>query len=392
MRLFATTLLFLSPTLLANEFSGNLGLEGTYFPQDPAHVGQTDHHFSISLQPEYRKRWNHGRGKFTFVPFLRWDHADDERTHGDIRELDVVLAQGEWEFQAGISKVFWGVTESQHLVDIINQTDLVERLDGEDKLGQPLVRVSRFLENGSLSLYVLPYFRERTFPGEKGRFRTALVVDGEHPSYESKREEHHVDYALRWSQSLGNVDIGVHWFSGTARDPEFVPTMRSMETMQLTPHYPLLRQAGLDAQYTGDAWLWKLEAIHRNTKRENYHALVGGFEYTVYGITERAADLGLLAEYHHDSRDQPAGSPFQNDLFVGMRFTLNDVQSTEVLAGAFLDLEDQARSLRLEASRRLGDDMKVSLEAQVFSNTVEMEPFHALRQDDHIRFLWQKFF
>jgi len=392
MRLITILLLLISPNLFANGFSGNIGLEGTYFIHEPIHAEQSDNSFSISLQPEYRKRWNNGRGKFTFVPFLRWDNADAERSHADIRELDVVIAQGDWEFQAGISKIFWGVTESQHLVDIINQTDLVEGLDGEEKLGQPMLRVSRFLESGSLNLYVLPYFRERTFPGEKGRLRSSLVVDTDNPSYESEREEKHVDYAIRWSQSIDNVDFGVYWFSGTSRDPELTPVQSSQGNMQLKPYYPLLRQVGLDAQYTGDAWLWKLEAIYRDTDLNEYHAAVGGFEYTLYGIADSAADLGLLAEYHYDSRDKQATSPFQNDLFVGMRLALNDIQSTEALAGAFIDLDGQARSLRLEASRRLGDDMKLSLEAQIFSNTDETEALHAFRKDDHIQLTWQKFF
>ena len=41
----------------------------------------------------------------------------------------------------GAAKVFWGTAESRHLVDIINQTDAVEDIDEEDKLGQPMVKV-----------------------------------------------------------------------------------------------------------------------------------------------------------------------------------------------------------------------------------------------------------
>lgn len=383
--------LFASSSVLADGFSGNIGIEGRFFPNDPAHAGQADNSYSISLQPEYRKRWDNGRKKFTFVPFYRWDSEDDERTHGDIRELDFVMAQGDWEFQAGISKVFWGVTESQHLVDIINQTDLVEGLDGEEKLGQPMLRVSRFLENGSIDAYILPYFRERTFPGEQGRFRTALPVDTDNATYESDDEEKHMDYAVRWNQSVGNVDFGLSWFEGTSRDPEFNVATKNGKTV-LQPHYPLIRQAGLDLQYTGDAWLWKLESIHRDTNDGSYNASVGGFEYTIPGIADSSADLGLLAEYHHDSRGKDATTPFQKDLFLGTRLAMNDVQSTELLAGAFIDLDDQARSFRVEASRRLGDDMKLNLEAQMISDTDVNEPFHSIRDDDYVQLEWQKFF
>ena len=70
----------------------------------------------------------------TFTPFFRLDSSDGERTHLDIRELLWQSYGDTWEVRAGLGKVFWGVTESQYLVDVINQTDLVESPDGEDRL------------------------------------------------------------------------------------------------------------------------------------------------------------------------------------------------------------------------------------------------------------------
>ena len=54
------------------------------------------------------------------------------------------------ELRAGIGRVFWGVTESYHLVDVINQTDLVENVDRKDKLGQPLVNFTLVRDWGAL--------------------------------------------------------------------------------------------------------------------------------------------------------------------------------------------------------------------------------------------------
>ena len=80
-------------------------------------------------------------------------------SHVDIRELNLLYTQDNWEGIAGISRVFWGVTESGHLVDIINQTDQLEGFDGEDKLGQAMIRISRLFDQNSVDLYVLPGFR-----------------------------------------------------------------------------------------------------------------------------------------------------------------------------------------------------------------------------------------
>ena len=157
------------------DFSGSIALESRFFSQSPLDSGQRgDVSVSIAFQPEYYLEWDGRDQSFTFVPFVRWDQHDNERTHWDIRELFWLRAWEDWELSAGIRKVFWGVTESQHLVDIINQTDLVENLDGEDKLGQPMIKASWIQDWGTVEAYWMPFFRERTFPGSTRRQKPRL--------------------------------------------------------------------------------------------------------------------------------------------------------------------------------------------------------------------------
>ncbi len=381
----------------ALDLDGFVGVEGIVFPNESPNEAQQDHGLSVSLQPEVRNQWQSERSQsdysFTFIPFVRWDSEDDERSHGDIRELNLLVAKGDWEFQAGLGKVFWGVTESRHLVDIINQTDAVESSDGEQKLGQPMLRMTRVLGNGALDFFILPGFRERTFSGEAGRFGPPLQVDTDNPLYESSDEDDHIDFALRWSQSVGAVDFGLSWFEGTGRDPTLVPMMPAGSPAPvLTPFYPQIEQAGLDLQYTGEAILWKLEAIHRSSTEESYNAATGGFEYTFFSLREGALDLGVLAELHHDSRGEASPDPFQNDLFFGGRLTLNDVNSSTLLAGAIVDLDHQGKSFRIEASRRIGDRIKVNLELQNFWNISEADPLFGVRDSDYLKFEWRYYF
>jgi hypothetical protein len=294
-----------------------------------------------------------------------------------------------WELRVGIRKDYWGVSESQHLVDIINQTDAIEGSDGEDKLGQPMFRVSHLSDNGTLSFYLLPYFRERTFAGTKGRFRGALPVDTKDISYESSKEKKHIDYAVRLNHTFDEIDVGLSYFDGTSRTPLFTPDLTKGVLKQ---HYPLLKQVGLDLQYTGEAWLWKLEAVNRDTNKENYNAAVGGFEYTLPGIGDTGTDLGLLAEYHHDSRGEVLNAPFQNDLFLGARVGLNDIDGTEFLAGTFIDLDNQSKIFRIEGSRRIGKGLKINIEAQTFMDIDKNDPLNSLKKDGFIQVELQKYF
>ena len=380
-------------TAWPGQLTGWIATEAQLFTRSATGRRQ-DHSENVSLaaELEYHHAWDKGRQVFRFVSFYRHDPHDERRTHFDMRELIWTKADDQWELKAGIGKVFWGVTESQHLVDIINQTDLIENVDGEDKLGQPMVNLSLIGDWGTVGLFVLPGFRERTFPGSEGRLRTAPPVDTDRPLYESGARQWHVDYAVRWFQTIGALDIGAYHFFGTSREPQLVVELDGSGRPSLRPRYDLIHQTGLDAQLTIDNWLWKVEAIARHGQGRGFHALVGGFEYTLFGLGGSQADLGLLLEYSFDDRPNNAAGPFQNDLFTGLRFVANDTQSTEVLAGVTVDLDSGARAWNIEASRRFGSNWKASLEARIFADTPSDDPLNVLSQDDSILLELKLFF
>ena len=270
-------------------------------------------------------------------------------------------------------------------MDIINQTDLVEQPDGEAKLGQPMIDLTLIGSWGTLDFFVLPGFRERTFPGPEGRLRTDLVVDTDNPIFESDKEEQHIDFAIRWAHYIGIWDIGLSHFHGTSRDPIFVPDFEAEPLPVLRPFYPQIDQTGLDLQATIESWLLKLEVIRRSGfGEETYVAATGGFEYTLYGVWGSVADIGLLSEYSYDDRRQNITVPFDNDVFAGLRLTLNDTQSTTLLTGCFFDLDETGRVCRVEGSRRINDNWFLELEVRVFSKLGDRHPLYALRQDDFV--------
>jgi len=376
----------------SSELSGNISLDSRVFFNDARYASQEANSFSIAFEPEYYATWGEGNQRLVVQPFVRYDANDEERRHADFRELYWRGGFEDFELTVGAAKVFWGVTESNHLVDIINQTDLVENLDGEDKLGQPMVNLAFIKDWGTLEIFVLPYFRERTFAGKDGRLRAPQVIDTDHPTFESGAKEHHVDVAARWSHYIGDWDIGLAHFSGTSREPTLVPGLDSNGNPVLTPHYQQIDQTSLDLQATKGDWLWKLEAISSRNDSGRYTAFVGGFEYTLVGVRDSVHDLGLLLEYHFDDRNNLATSGLQNDVFIGLRWVLNDVQSTEILAGAVVDADSQATFASIEASRRIGDSWKVTLEARAFTNLDSSEPLFAVRDDDYFELQVARYF
>lgn len=388
-KLFALPAIFLVPLYaVAGDLSGNISVETRLFPQSPTDMAQGGNNLSLAFQPEYYLEWSGGYQSITFVPYYRYDRTDAERTHFDLRELQWQYIARSWEFRAGYRRVFWGVIETYHLVDVINQTDLVENPDFEDKLGQPMLNLALVRDWGTIDLFLLLGFRERTFAGQKGRLRFPLTIDTEKTEYESDDKENHLDFAIRYEHSLGIWDIGISHFIGTNRDPIIDPTKSF-----IFPFYEQIDQTSLDLQATGDGGLLlKLEALTRKGTGDRYFAASGGLEYTLYGIKETNADLGILLEYHYDDRGSAATTPFQDDLFIGTRIALNDVQSTDLLAGAIIDVETGGSALVLESTRRIGESWKLEVQIRSFVNAKMGDPLYGFRNDDMLQVELFKYF
>ncbi len=374
------------------DWSSNVELQSRLFARDALWPGQGSQAAQVSLAATAELRWRNAEGdqRASIIPFLRRDSVDDERNLVDLQEAYWAWEGDSLELLAGVNTVFWGVTESVHLVDIVNQTDAAGDVDGEDKLGQPMVNLTWQQDWGLLSAYVMPYFRERNYPGVDGRLRTPLPVDSDRAVYESSSDEYHVDVALRYSHYIGDIDVGLSVFSGTSREPRLIP---ADDAPVLLPHYDQIDQFGVDLQYTRDAWLWKLEAIARNGYSETFAAAVGGFEYTFYQVAQSGADIGVLLEYQYDGRNEL--EPFttaDNDVFAGLRLALNDTQDTSLLAGIAYDTVTGETFFNVEAERRIGNSISLEVRMRAFSGAGPQDMTYAVVRDDYVQIRLAKYF
>ena len=374
------------------DISGSVELQARGFWQNPQWVGQDDRALQGSVISTTEVRWYNegGNVRAAFIPYLRWDATDDERDLADLREAYWAFEGDDYELLVGANTVFWGVTESVHLVDIINQTDFAGDIDGEDKLGQMMVSLMLQRDWGEITGFVMPAFRERTFAGVDGRFRPPLPVDTDNALYESSDEETHVDFALRYSHYIGDIDIGLNVFSGTSREPRFVP---AADGQSLLPVYDQIDQLGVAVQYTKEAWLWKLEAIARDGVTQSFAAAVGGFEYTFYQVSESTIDVGLLLEYQYDGRNEfEPVTIADNDVFVGTRLAFNDVQDTAVLAGLSYDTDTGETFINIEAERRFGDNWFAELRVRAFNGAAQVDATTWLQKDDYVQLSLARYF
>ncbi len=392
--------LFIVSDAQAVDLSGFAAAELRAFPESPAFSTQNPGfaQSSVFVQPEIRQEWSDGANRITLIPFGRYDSVDSRRSHWDIREFNWLHKGNGWNLRAGVGKVFWGVTESRHLIDIVNQTDAVEGLRGEDMLGQPMVNLNIPTKYGNWNLLYLPYFRERTFPSRRGRLRFELPVDTEQAQI-NHATNWHPDWAVRWSHTFGRWDVGIAYFSGVSREPRLVPNALVSPTA-LIPVYELINQVSLDVQGAVGQWLLKMEVMTRDVPGKRFAAAVAGFEYTESGILGSGADLGLLLEYQYDGREKLSRTiltntlptPHDNDVFAGIRLALNDEQNSQLLFGVTIDVNTQATVASFKGSRRIGDNWKLEMESLAFFNIPQSDILFGPSRDDYVQMRVIRFF
>ncbi len=362
-------------TPLRGQWEGDVALGAQWFAA-AAGPDRSALEVALALRAAFQHDWDRGRQSLAVEPFLRWDPRG-ERTLFDLQAAAWRYRGGSWDVALGIREVFWGVTESRQLVDVINQRDPVVGGPGYEKLGQPLVSLATHQDWGSVDLMFMPYFRPRSYTGHAGLlWSSARVV-------ESGAGGWRWDWAARWSHRLGALDFGLLQFVGTNREPRFETETGSAGATFLTPHYERITQTGADVQLLVGRWICKLEALTLDPESGRYVAATGGLEYAF------ADYLSVFGEYAFDSRGDDATTSFNDDVFAGARLWWQDGQ---LRAGVFVDRRTLNSVLSLSANRRLGNAAVLAVEAGAFIGREDREPPEAPRQHTHVALSLARYF
>lgn len=368
---------------VADSLNVELGAEYQYFSKKLN--AELPNAYQSNADVNLRFKYDRQFGDWTLLTdlYANADQQDDHRSRVDAKALALTYSTTEFDVTVGALTEFWGVAESRHLVDVINQTVVADNIDEESKLGQPMLKTQLHEQWGNVQFYVMPLFRERIYASEEGRLRPLVPILSS-ARYESSTEKKHTDFAARYTNTVDSWDLGVSYFQGTARAPLLMPEI-VQQHVYLRPYYQQMAQTGIDIQHTSDSLLLKAEAIHRHNHAEkDYYSSVLGFEYTQVGVFNSAIDLGYLVEHLYDSRGTKATTPFAQDAFVGLRLVTNDVAQTTYLLGSYIDLDSKNKAYRFEMSTRLRDGLTLSVEGQAFSKQNPTELLYSFQKDDYV--------
>ena len=326
--------------------------------------------------------------EFLIEPYLRYDRHDKNRSLFDFKENNLTYYYNDIQLKAGISEVFWGITESKNLVDIINIKDVTDG-DQKAKLGQSLLVYSNYSEKfGSLDFYYLPFFKNSSQIGETGRLRLSKPIENYNIVYEGGAGSKVPSWALKWEYSLGVLDFSLQGFRGNSRESSTIPKLENSQ-LKYYQGYERISQIGTYLQVISGPIIYKLEAIKRNGQknakniRENFYSYTLGLEYLINNLFENKWDLISFIEYHNDDRNNDSTDVFQNDLFLATRLNFNNIDGTEILTSITLDTDGGGNTSTLELSSRITDNIRVTGSYNSYWSLNNKDILHSFRRDNY---------
>jgi hypothetical protein len=344
------------------EYKGNIGFEAQYLHHDIDN--KRDNALALRLEGEVKKEL----GDAVFVAKIKGilDKDDQERRYVDFNDFYYQYNFEDSDILVGRNTRFWGALEFYNLTDVFNTKDFLDDpFDYDSKLGAWNIAYTKYLENSEISLIVKLH-------EERQRMQDSKSVNNFFPlPYHDKpitqKDENRPSIFLKYAGSGEEVqvDYGVVYQNGYDAQ-----RYMSMEGGKLQQNAYIVNKLMGYATYINGDTIYKTElayVLSEEEKVSDYVEVGLGVEHTLYSFWDKR-DLGLLAEYYRyeakDSDKVDVNKFFANDVTLGFRLSLNDLDSSEVLGGLDVDLDNEEKIFFVEYQTRLLDSYKLKTSYQ----------------------------
>lgn len=295
-----------------------------------------------------------GKNRIYVEPGYRWDDNITNRTRGTLKEFYWLFEKGELDVKFGRIVEHWGVMESRSVVDVINSVDNYESFLYNEKIAQEALKVGFLRGSARVDLYALQNFEPTHFYNVPNRLQPYEVTEIEYGKNAGPDE---IDFAGRYSQYFGDLEIAGSVLFGTNREPLLVT-----DGLGLKARYNRMSQQGLEISLVESKWLYKLEAFaHQGDgERDNFHGLSVGGEYSFLGFYGDS-DITFVGEYYYDEKQRMSSFlSSDNNVMAGARIEINDFYLSSLLAHLSVNLDDSEKTMFfLEGDIGISDALRV---------------------------------
>ena len=308
----------------------------------------------------------------------------NDRTFARLDELYLKYDLEDDSVSVGKSVKFWGALELRNIVDAFNPQELRDDMFETNKLGAWNISYSHYSESAEMGIivklneqnqpmatkpYVYYFFPEfitykDSLNTSNGKYRPSIYL-----TYIGSTDS---EYALDYAVIFQNGYDSLRYF--TPDKPQNLSPLSPTfgYPTEFTQNAYLVNKIMTYNTLVVDATLIKLEALFAKVDDEvnvgDYSHIAFGVEHTLENFYE-SASLGLIAEYYkfdtYESDkydDLELFETMQNDIFVGVRYSFNNAQSSSIIGGVVADFEYNEEIYYMKLDSRVGDMFKVALD------------------------------
>ncbi|WP_304545888.1 hypothetical protein [Sulfurimonas microaerophilic] len=358
-------------------FQGHVNLAAQTYISHPSGKHANNYTASAELEAAYNKE--------SFKAFMKLRGQQDyydlkaSAAHNDRSYLRVKELYGTYDFENsqlffGKNIRFWGALEVKNITDVFNLRDFRSDPTENDKMGSWNMAYTYYSDDAEISAIVKFYEENRKMPAYPYvyyPFTNQLIT------YESD---------LQTTKSQNSPSIYLK-YSGSG-DGEYALDYsiifehgydsQRFYNVPVAPEYKVYENAYYVNKFITyntlvvDSTLYKLEAVYADVLDQelisDYYHLGLGVEHTFTQVYKEA-DLGVLAEYYRYGAlqsdiytDIELFEVFQNDLFIGARYSFNEGNDASIVGGAIFDLEYDEQVYYIKYESRINDIFKLHLD------------------------------
>lgn len=341
------------------EHKSYLGYEYKSYPKSDD--TKRDFNSAITFQNELKYSFDDSK-IYSKVDILK-DFQEKERDYFHVTELYLSQRFDKFDLYFGKKIIFLGSLEANNIVDIFNRQNYRKDFLWEHRDGAYLSGINYYLEDDSILNIYLKGFEDDVrfsstdsiyYPFENAKYSEDLLFSNanETPSLLAT-------YSKSYDEDIV-ADISYGVFYGYDNNILYKKTNNMYQAMLFVS----MKLFTYDT-FVIESTLFKVEASYTKVqddgdfKVDDFYEIGFGTEHIIQKFIKEHS-LGIIAEYY---KSDSIFSSFENDIFLALRYSLNDKDSSEFLLGISKDIEKNEKSAYMKYSGRLTDSLKISADA-----------------------------
>ncbi|MCB4746011.1 MAG: hypothetical protein LGB68_02485 [Sulfurovum sp.] len=288
-------------------------------------------------------------------------------------ELYMTWHDDMYAIKIGKQLTFWGELEGYNITDVINpKNSMLDIFDKSEKKGVWALMVNAFEENKNVELGIKVHEEDNKYVDDtssyyflplaytsnlqiKNRYSPTVYLKYSFLTDESIESESSIIIQKGYDNKRYFAPISEHKMAQFAYNANKVMFLSNILYQDIFFKF--------EAAYTD---------VLDESKMSDYRQLGVGFEKGFYDIN--GIDITLYTEYYYYdylNNDKPKyvdiSELYDNDIFMALRFTLNDTRDSELKLGFLKDIKNGENITKVEIKSRLADTMVFIAEGLHFS-------------------------